>query len=62
MRRDEQKIKFIKAGQLHMDGEEEDKGLKSSQDKQDTNASTIIKGGMKQEGGRKGDEGGGGEV
>ena len=45
-----------------MEGQGEDAELKSSQDKRDTNTETITKGGIKQEGGRKGDEGGGGEA
>ena len=54
-------MKFIKAGQLPMEGQGENEGLKISQDKQDANVAAITKGVMKQEGGRKGDECSGGE-
>ena len=60
-RREEQKIKLTKVGQLPIEGQGENEGLKRNQDKRDANAADITKGVMKKEGGRKGNEGGGGE-
>ena len=57
MRREEQAIVFIKAGQLPMEGQGDGEGLEINHDNRNEKMAAVNKGIIKQEGGRKRDEG-----